>query len=568
VASRLKFAVPRFSLDDLPLNLFIVARVVGVFLFLFSLTMFLPLAVSLIYNGEGELRLSRSSLGFGVSAAVCGLFGLGLYRLGRNKPGEFFRREGILCVALLWMLTALFGGLPFWFTGSVRSFWDGLFESTSGLTTTGSSIFGTLRNGDIAGLPPSILFWRSWLHWIGGIGIVVMFLIFLPVLGITEKTLFQAEVAGVSKEGLKPRIRASAASLLKIYLAITLFLFLSYLVFGMSMFDALCHAFATIATGGFSTRNYSLGEFENDPQAWGLGIEIIAIIGMFLAGTNFGLMHRAVIRLQKSGRNGWARIKALPKECLGVFARDTEFRFYFVVFCVTIGLLTFMLWSGGDFVPDGHHIARDHDYSSVTTCLRDASFQTASLISSTGFANSNLLTWPMLCQCLLLAVMIGGACGGSTGGGLKMARVLIVFKLLGRNLRRFLRPRSVEPMRFGNESVDPEIVDRVVALFVSWVSILLFGTLLVIAFEPRIDALSGFTAVVTALCNMGPGFTQLVEVDGALATANPMGINVGSYGSFGELSSPVKALMSFIMILGRLEVFTPLVIFLPSFWRH
>ncbi|MFQ5506263.1 MAG: TrkH family potassium uptake protein, partial [Planctomycetota bacterium] len=458
----------------------------------------------------------------------------------------------------------LLGAVPFWLTGGiVDSYWDGLFESTSGLTTTGSSIFGSGGNSAISELPPSILFWRSWLHWIGGIGIVVMFLIFLPFLGISEKTLFQAEVAGVSKEGVKPRIRQSAAVLLRIYVAITMTLLLLYFAFGMNLFESICHAFATIATGGFSTRDFSLGEFNSDANTWGLGIELTAILGMLMAGTNFGLYHRAAQQLKKGAHKRWsARILGLPRQVLGVFMRDPEFRFYLTVYVLVVVILTLTLWTGGVTVDGAGSTGRIHN-AGLGSCARDTSFQAASLISSTGFANCNLLSWPMLGQFLIMTIMFGGGCGGSTGGGLKMARVLMVLKLLARALRRFLRPRSVEPLRFGTETVDQDVIDRVLSLFVGWIAILMFGSILLIVFEPELDGLSAFSSILTALCNMGPGFTQLAGG----VPANLGGHDVGSYGSFGFLSPTSKAMMSFVMILGRLEVFTLLVVFLPDFWR-
>ena len=259
---------------DPALNLYMVAKVLGAFLTLFSFLMILPPIVQLLM-GEGVVgeRHDNAFFGFGISAAIGGMCGALLFRIGKNSKAEFFRREGLLAVALVWFLSGFLGGLPFYFTGVVGSVWDGVFESISGMTTTGSSIMGAGENWAIGDLPVAITLWRSLLHWLGGLGIVVMFLVFLPALGITEKKLFQAEVAGVSKEGMKPRIRESASALIRIYLYITLFLALGYWILGMGGFDAICHSFATIATGGFSTKNGSIGEFQNH---W---IELLAIVG-------------------------------------------------------------------------------------------------------------------------------------------------------------------------------------------------------------------------------------------------------------------------------------------------
>ena len=540
------------------LNFRIVAKVSGIFLTFFSLTMFLPLLVG-FSMGEGMLGEAGSNpfVGFVLSAFICGTTGFLLYRYGSRGEG----REGILCVGVIWFVTGIMGGLPFYFANVVGGFWDGVFESVSGLTTTGSSVFGGVGgNAKISDLPASILFWRSWLQWMGGLGIIVMFLVFLPALGITEKMLFQAEVAGVSKEGVKPRIRESAAALLRIYLIITLMLGVGYWVLGMGKFDAVCHSFATIATGGFSTQDYSIGQFQK------VGIEVLAILGMLLAATNFGLFHRVELAFKKVKKgDGFLRFKNLPrpKDLLQIFWSDPEFRFFITVFIVLVLLITGNLYfSHSGVVPSVGGADRAHDYGTIHGCLRDSSFQAASLISSTGFANSNLSAWPLLSQFMILVIMLMGGSSGSTGGGLKAIRVLILFKLVGRSLRRFIRPRSIEPIRVAGTKVEADLADMVFALFVLWIAILIFGTLALLLVEPRLDALSAGSSIVTSLCNMGPGLTQLMN-------NNPLTDvgDISSYGSFGAYSAMGKALMSFVMILGRLEVMTPLILLTPAFWK-
>ncbi|PIE25594.1 MAG: hypothetical protein CSA62_00880 [Planctomycetota bacterium] len=552
------------------LNLLIVARLLGTFLWLFSLTMLLPIGVELLV-GSNPVQLEKHPsadpvFGFLASGVIGVVVGLALSWMGRLGRGEFYRREGILVVALLWVVTGLVGGLPFWLSGGnlVGGYVDGVFEAISGLTTTGSSILGSGPNQAIEEMPTAILFWRSWLHWIGGIGIVVMFLIFLPVLGITEKALFQCEVAGVSKEGLKPRIRESARVLLLIYLSVTLALVLGFLYFGMGPFDAVCHSFATIATGGFSTQNFSVGQYDS------LGIEIVAIVGMVLAATNFGLYYQVsrVFHPEHRSEDLDARQrKSLVRRKLGqavaIFRNDPEYRFYFGTFVIVTLAVALILWIHGQVIPDQGE-GRVHDYSNFFGALRDSAFQTSSLISSTGFANSDLLTWPLLAQCIMMAIMFGGGCGGSTGGGLKAIRMLVLFKILGRNLRRFLQPRSVEPLRINNSKLGEDVIDRVLALFVAWVLILALGSLALIGLT-KLDIVSAGTTMLTCVSNMGPGFTAMVPETGAFA--NVYDANVSSYGSFGFLPDSAKLLMSFVMILGRLEVFTLLVIFIPSFWR-
>ena len=547
-----------------------IARLLGIFLTSFSVIMLVPPFVQL---GMGDKIIgpghANAFLGFGLAAAVGGGVGVLLLYYGRKSPEEFFRREGLLSVALIWFLLAFLGGVPFYLTGVTGDLIDGFFEASSGLTTTGSSIFGGGANWPVDRLPDAILFWRALLHWIGGIGIVVMFLVFLPALGITKKKLFQAEVAGVSKEGVKPRIRDSARALVKIYFILTAMIALSYWILGMGPFDAICHSFATIATGGFSTKAGSIAEYQS------VGIEVAVILGMFVSGVNFGLYYELGSRIRKrmSGRR-IPRLRDLPgpRDFKEVFWGDPEWRFYTSVLLLAILAITLSLWwQVGRVLPSAGFDVQ-HDYTSFGGSLRDAAFQTTNLTSSTGFGNSNLNGFSFFAQVLLLLIMVAGACSGSTSGGLKMARVLIVFKYLGNSMRRFIRPRSVEPLLLNGQRMELGMMEAISAMFMLWVFVLAFATLGVLIFEPGIDPLSAFSSVVACLSNMGPGFTQLVP--GSMTAAQPlgipanaMGIDVSSYGSFGGYNDPTKILLSFVMIFGRLEIYTPLIIFLPSFWK-
>ncbi|MAE75824.1 MAG: hypothetical protein CMJ85_03020 [Planctomycetes bacterium] len=539
------------------IDLAIVAKVLGAFAMLFSLTMLLPLAVGAVSGETFEQKAGNTVRGFGIAAAIGVALGLVLVLLGRKSKGEFFRREGILTVACVWLLVGALGALPFWISGWFSGFWDAFFESVSGLTTTGSSVLGAGGNSQVEELPPSLLFWRSWLHWLGGLGIVVMFLAFLPALGITEKTLFQAEVAGVSKEGLRPRIRHSTLMLFRIYVVITSGLFLAYLVCGMGVFDAVNHAFSTIATGGFSTKNASIGGFHN------VAIEIVAVIGMLMAATNFGLYHRFTSLFRPVFRDGIVpKLKKLPtpKAVLRVFFGDPEFRLYAAVFALaTVAIIVTLAVSGTNVEDPGAGRVQAYQ-DSLVDCARAAPFQVSSMISSTGFANSNTLAWPLLAQAIILILMLAGGCSGSTGGGLKMARVMILFKLIARSLRRFVRPRAVEPLRVGQDPLDQEIADRVVALAALWIATLAVGSLAIQLMEPQLDLLGSFSSMVTCLCNMGPAFTSVVG-------GEPFGPNIGSYGSFGEFGAGTKAFMAFVMVLGRLEIYTALIIVFPGFWK-
>lgn len=550
---------PRASLLS-RIDFAVVAKVIGFFVMAFSLTMVLPILVGWWRNERFVTADRNTLLGTLASLGVGLLVGALFWLYGRRSQGEFYRREGILTVALVWLIVGALGALPFALSG-VLSFVDAFFESVSGLTTTGSSILGSNATPSIQSMPPSLLFWRSWLHWLGGLGIVVVFLAFLPALGVTEKTLFQAEVTGVSKEGLRPRIRHSTFMLLKIYCVITTAISLAYCAFGMNLFESICHAFATVSAGGFSTKNYSVGEFDH------VGIEVVATIGMLMAATNFGLYHDFVNQFRPMwlGRS-WLRpdMRKRPslRQLWGVFSQNPEWRFYAATVLLAMTMVATVLALSGEDVVGGDGIARNYE-SSWLRCVRDATFQTASLVSCTGFANSNLLQWPQLAQVVLVLLMIVGACSGSTGGGIKMARALVLLKLITRSLRRFIRPRAVEPLRIGKDAVDLETADRIVALAACWLVVLGLGTLVLILLEPRLDMVGSFTSMVTALSNVGPAF---VLSDGSGSTLGGA-IDIGSYGSFGEFSASSKAFMAFVMILGRLEIYTALIIVVPSFWK-
>mgnify|MGYP002713108582 CR=1 FL=1 len=546
-----------------------IARLLGTFITLFSLIMIIPPFVQL---GMGDKILgpghANAFMGFGVSAALGGGIGLLLLRYGRKSPEEFFRREGLLSVALIWFLLAFLGGVPFYLTGVTGDLIDGFFEASSGLTTTGSSIFGGGDNAGVDQLPDAILFWRALLHWIGGIGIVVMFLVFLPALGITNKKLFQAEVAGVSKEGVKPRIRDSAKALIRIYVILTSAIAISYWTLGMGPFDAICHSFATIATGGFSTKAGSIAEYRS------VGIEVAVIIGMFMSGVNFGLYFELGGRIRK--RMGERRIPRFgdlprPRDFKEIFWNDPEWRFYSTILVLAVLAITASLWFQVDRVIPSAGFDVEHDYTTLGGSLRDAAFQTTNLVSSTGFGNSNLNGFTFFAQVLLMIIMVSGACSGSTSGGLKMVRILVVLRYLGNSMRRFIRPRSVEPLLLDGQRLELGMMEAISAMFMLWIFVLVFATLGVLILEPGLDPLSASSSVVACLSNMGPGFTQLIPHSMVAGQplgipANAMGIDVSSYGSFGAYNDPTKILLSFVMIFGRLEIYTPLIIFMPSFW--
>ncbi|MFQ5505652.1 MAG: TrkH family potassium uptake protein [Planctomycetota bacterium] len=540
------------------MNLRYVSRVVGLFLLCYAPTMLLPLLVGWLMDDSSPADGFATTGAFVGAAGVTVALALLLLRAGERATGEFFRKESILSVALVWYLAVACSALPFVFSGSLGLV-DGVFESASGLTTTGASAFGGGTTPKISQLPSELLFWRALTHWIGGLGIIVMFLVVLPVMGTTQKRLYVVEVPGISKDTLRPKLTSTVLVLFRIYLVLTLAIAAGYLAFGMNVFEAVCHSFATIATGGFSTRDYSIGEFGS------LGIETVCLAGMLLSGTSFGLYYKAVDELRRPPMH---QEPAGPVQRLRrvfkVFWSHQEFRLYITMWLLVSLGITVTLVTHGPAIPDPS--GETHDYSQLGQALRGGSFAAASLSTSTGFANRDFLGWPFLAHALLILVMLHGGCSGSTSGGLKVVRFLLMLKLVGRGFRRFLRPRRVEKsIHLGEgQSFDAAQLRDVVTFTAAWFVTLLVGGLAVL-FLAEVDELTAFTSVLSCMGNIGPGITEVLPH--TLAPANDLGVSVGPYGSYGTLPAMAKLVLSFVMVAGRLEVYTAVVVFVPSFWR-
>lgn len=535
-----------------------VVHVVGLFLMAYAATMLVPIAVGLVMGEDlvgGHFATLR---GFLVGTAVTLGIALLLVRIGTSAGPDFFRREGILSVAVIWYAAVICSAIPFTASGAL-GLTDAIFESASGLTTTGASVFGASTTAKISALPPSLLFWRAETHWIGGLGIIVMFLVLLPVLGTTQKRLYVAEVPGISKDTLRPRLRRATLALIVIYVALTLLITVGFLVCGMNLFEAVAHSFATIATGGFSTRDLSIGEFKSIP------LEVVCILGMLLSGTSFGLYYKAGETLRgEPAHRGETSLAIRLKRVVGVFWSDREFRLYVTIWAAVSLAVMITLLSHAPVIPDPS--GETHDYAKVGESLRAASFSVASLSTSTGFGSRNFLGWPFMAHALLILVMLHGGCSGSTSGGLKVARFLVMLKLVGRGFHRFLRPRRVEkPLQLGpGRFLDPEQLEEVVTFSAAWIVTLLVGGLLVL-FLAEVDELTAFTAVLSCMGNIGPGITEVLPH--TLAPANDLGISIGPYGSYGAFPAMAKILLSFVMVVGRLEVYTAVTVFVPAFWR-
>jgi trk system potassium uptake protein TrkH len=413
-------------------------------------------------------------------------------------------REGFVIVTLAWTATAAFGALPYLFSGVAPSPAAAFFESMSGFTTTGSTVFS-----DVEALPHGVLFWRSLTHWIGGMGIIVLAIAVLPYLGVGGMQLFLAEVPGPTPERLRPRITQTAKLLWLVYFGLTLVQTTLYLIGGMSFFDAINHSFSTLATGGFSTKNASFAAFDSPYLQW------VTTVFMALAGANFALHFKAA-----TGRPA--------------YLRDSEFRLYAgILFLAALGVAGANLASSGS--------------EGVGRATREAFFQVTSLMTTTGLVVADYERWAPGSQMVLFALLFVGGMAGSTGGGIKTIRVLLLLKQTGNELRKHLHPRAVLLTRVGRQAVREDVLANVVGFVILYLLICLAGALLLGLMGN--DPLTAVSASVASLGNVGPGFGALGATD-----------------HYGGLSGPELAVVTVLMLVGRLEIYTVLLLFHPETW--
>lgn len=481
------------------MNIKIIIRVLGFLIFVEGVAMLLALAVSLIY---GEYDTPAILISSGICLGVGGL--LAWLTNGVNK--DIGKREGFIIVALVWIVFSFFGTLPYMLSNSIPNFTNAFFETMSGFTTTGSSI---LTN--IEALPHGILFWRSISQWLGGMGIIVLSLAILPVFGIGGMQLYVAEVPGPTPDKISPRIRQTAKTLWGIYLAFTLTETVLLWIGGMSLYDAICHSFTTMATGGFSTKQASIAYWSSP------FIQYVIVVFMFLAGTNFTLSYLAL--------NG--KFKSVFK--------DEEFKYYWIFILGFTILIFFGLLLSTKL--------------GVEQAFRDSLFQVVSIITTTGFATTDYLLWTPFLTMLIFALFFFGGSAGSTGGSIKIMRIVLLFKNSYYELRRLIHPHAIIPVKFNKRSVDSKIINNVLAFFMLYFIIFAVSTILLTIIEPDIESAMG--AVATSLGNIGPGLG-----------------NVGPAENFLHIRPIGKWFLSFLMLLGRLELFTILVLFSPTFWKQ
>ena len=485
------------------MNYRIVSRVLGTILLVFSLSKLVLVPVALIYGEYRELLAVLESLLIGVA------FGGLLYVAGKQENELLFRREALAVVGLSWILVAAIGALPFLLGGMVDGYTDAYFESMSGLTTTGSSILS-----DIEGQARTMLFWRSFLHFVGGLGIVVFFVAILPVLGVGGKTLIRQEITGPVPDSLTPRVKDTAVALSKIYIGFNVLEAVILRLCGMDTFDAINHAMATIATGGFSTRNTSVLYYT--PL-----IEWVLIVFMYLASANFSLH----LRFLQGER--WCYFK------------DSEFRWF-----------TAIVLSASVFFAVVLHLAGTRAVSHPGEFnARDGLFTTLTVISTTGFGTVDFDQWPAACKVVIVALMFLGGMAGSTAGGMKVIRGIILFRSVIQQLCRETSPRLVRLVKIDGKALDPRTQADTYAFFFAYIAVFVLGSLLVTLTAPDHSLVTCVTSVATCLNNVGPGLEA-----------------VGPTMNFSGLPAAAKWILSLCMLMGRLELYAILIILNPSFW--
>ena len=480
------------------MNIRAVTHIISYLIGVTSLAMIGSAGVSLYYGEPGAVWGLLAAAGVSLmSAAVAWFFTRG--------PIELSRRDGFGIAAFGWLFVSVFGALPYLFSGVIDSPVAAVFETMSGYTTTGASVLTNLE-----ALPRGILFWRAMTHFFGGMGVLVLCVAILPFLKVGGMQVYRAEVPGPAKDRLTPRIASTAKLLWGAYVLFCILQTVMLMFGGMSLFDSWCHACATMATGGFSTRTASVGAYDS------AYFDIVMIFFMFLAGTNFAL-HLRLFRGKPFA-----------------YFRDAEFRFYFLFWLGSCLILTFNVWG--------------RTYDSLSKSLRVAFFQGTSIITTTGFVTEDFNLWPEASRMLLLLLMFVGGCAGSTGGGVKNIRILTGIKALFREIHLYMRPDAVKTIRVGGQTVKNQAVSNICAFLLIFVLLFAIGSLAMTAFTPDLGTAASST--IACLGNIGPGLNA-----------------VGATQNYAAIPPLGQSILIILMLLGRLELYTVLVILVPSFWR-
>ncbi|HPP40503.1 MAG TPA: TrkH family potassium uptake protein [Candidatus Kapabacteria bacterium] len=484
------------------MNLKIVAKILGLILIFLSFTMLLPLPFAYYYDSQDQAS-------FIFSFSITFLVGiLAFFSTKRNlgaSQKDIHPKEGFAIVGFGWVALSLFGALPYVISGAIPSYTDAFFETMSGFTTTGASILS-----DIEALPKGILFWRSFSHWIGGMGIIVFSIAILPFLGVAGMQLFKAEVPGPTADKLTPRITETAKILWGVYFMFTIIETVLLMFAGINLYDALCHTFGTMATGGFSTKNASIAAFNNPT------IDYIIIFFMIIAGANFALHYRVLTGNYRE------------------LFRNEELKYFLLIIIFATAFITY-------------DILR-LNYVNLSDSIRHALFQVVSIMTTTGYGTFDYEKLSATTHFILLLLMFIGGCAGSTGGGLKVVRSIILTKYVYTEIKRLIHPKAIIPVRFGGRAIEKNILSNISAFFIIYLLISVFSILLLTLFN--VDIVTSLGAVAACINNIGPGLAD-----------------VGPTDNYSHFHPFVKWFLSFLMLLGRLEIFTILVLLTPAFWK-
>ncbi|MBW2247498.1 MAG: TrkH family potassium uptake protein [Deltaproteobacteria bacterium] len=476
-----------------------ILSIVGILLFFLGLCMAFPLFFGLYYKDQSVIPLLKAmgiTLAAGLSLIVC---------FRSAKVDYISHREGMAIVAIGWTAIGLFGSFPFYLGSEFGTFIDAFFESVSGFTTTGSSI---LTN--IEGVSKGLLFWRSFIQWLGGMGIIVLSVAILPFLGVGGMQLYKAEVPSPVPDKLKPRIRDTAMILWKVYALISLAEVLLLMIGGMDFYDALCHTFTTMPTGGFSTKNTSIAHYNS------VYLDTVFIFFMILAGINFSLHYQ------------FLRGKPLA------FWRDSECRFFLGAVLVLTGIVSINIYGSV--------------YETLGQALRFGSFQVVSIVTTTGYATADYELWPAMSQIILILCMFLGASAGSTGGGMKCLRVMLYFKYCYKELFSLIHPHSVKHIKIGGKSVPEDVMRSVLGFMGLYIGLFAFSSVLIASMG--VDFMTSIAAVAATIGNIGPGLGM-----------------VGPADNFAHIPYLGKWVLIWCMLLGRLEIYTVIILLVPEFWR-
>lgn len=475
-------------------------RIIGIVLVVVGMSMLPSVIVSFIYDE------STVYMPFAVTMFISAAIGLLLMNLCKKHTQQLKVRDGFLIVTLCWIISAILGAIPFITTGSIPGFADAFFESCSGFSTTGASILS-----DVESLPKGILFWRSFTHWIGGMGILIFAIALMPSLGISGQNIAVSEAPGPSLDKVTPKMSDTAKTLYSIYFLFTVIETVMLMLGGMNLYDALIHTFGTVGTGGFSNYADSVGHFDSTY------IRMVITVFMFLCGINFNLFFLSY------------------KRGIKVLIRDSELKLYVLIFVLASAFIFVALLVSGQ-------------YGSVKLAFTDSVFQVSTILTTTGFATADYEAWPMVCQMILLVLMFVGGCSSSTGGGIKVVRILVLFRLIKRGISTRLHPNVIETVKLNGKTMPSDSVSAIANHMFLYIVMIFVGAF-IISFE-NADMITCFSSVITCLGNVGPGFGT-----------------VGPAENFGALSWFSKYLLSIYMLAGRLELYTLFILLTPRFWN-